>query len=46
MTLSNSILLSKKAIRSSSVEIVATTKANEIVKLSPSAIEVIEEFDE
>ena len=36
----------KEELRDTHVEIVATTKANEIVKLTPSAIEVIEEFEE
>lgn len=36
----------KEELRDTHVEIVATTKVNEIVKLTPSAIEVIEEFDE
>lgn len=36
----------KEELRDTHVEIVATTKANEIVKLTPSAVEVIEEFDE
>ena len=36
----------KEELRDTHVEIVATTKANEMVKLTPSTIEVIEEFEE
>ena len=36
----------KEELRDTHVEIVATNKANEITKLTPSATEVMEEFEE
>lgn len=36
----------KEELRDTHVEIVATNKANEMIKLTPSATEVMEEFEE